>query len=78
MCDVLPLKVCHIILGRTWLWDRHAQHDAHANTYSIVKGNTKFTLTCALDMPNLKLAKNSLVIRRDCSCVNNSTESSFS
>ena len=64
MCDVLPLKPCHIILGRPWIWDRDAHHPRRANTYSFVEGNKKYTLTCARDMPNLKLKKSSFLIRK--------------
>ena len=64
MCDVLPLKPCHIILGWPWIWDRDAHHARRANTYSFVEGNKKYTLTCARDMPNLKLKKSSFLIRK--------------
>ena len=46
MCDVLPLKPCHIILGRPWIWDRDAHHARRANTYSFVEGNKKYTHMC--------------------------------
>lgn len=58
ICDVLPFNICHIILGRMWLWDRHVQHDTRANTCLIIKRNTKYTLTYVIDMPNLKIVKN--------------------
>ena len=83
MCDVLPLKPCQIILGRPWIWDRDAHHARHANTYSFVEGNKKYTLTCARDMPNLKLKKSTLLIRKIVPSdgilgpVPNSTESSY-
>ncbi len=64
MCDVLPLKLCHILLGRTWLWDRDAQHAGRANTYSFIVGKKKYTLTCATDAQTLKLQKSSLLIQR--------------
>ena len=61
MCDVLPLKPCHIILGQPWIWDRNAHHAGRANTYSFVECNKKYTLT---HMPNLKLKKTTLLIRK--------------
>ena len=64
MCDVVTLKPCHTILGRPWIWDRNAHHAIRANTYSFVEGNKKYTLTCARDMPNLKLKKSSFLIRK--------------
>lgn len=33
MCDVLSLKVCHILLGHPWLYDKKAQHCGFKNTY---------------------------------------------
>ncbi|KAG5548580.1 hypothetical protein RHGRI_014064 [Rhododendron griersonianum] len=64
MCDVLPLKLCHILLGRTWIWDRNVEHVGRANTYSFVNGITKYTLTCATDSHTIKLKKTSSLIRR--------------
>ena len=64
MCDVLPLKLCHILLGCPWVWDRDAHHAGRANTYSLVDGNKKYTLTCAKDMPILKLKKWSFHIQK--------------
>ena len=37
LCDILPMDVCHLLLGRLWQFDRHAIHDGHANTYSLTK-----------------------------------------
>ena len=35
--DIIPMDVCHLLLGRSWQFDRHAIHDGHANTYSLTK-----------------------------------------
>src|SRR4051812_43651864 len=38
--DVVPMTVCHLLLGRRWLYDRHVQHNGRANTYHLeFKGN---------------------------------------
>ena len=34
-CDVDPMTVCHLILGRPWQFDRHAIHDGYDNTYAF-------------------------------------------
>jgi hypothetical protein len=34
-CDVIPMKVAHIILGRPWLYDRDVQHCGKENTYAF-------------------------------------------
>ena len=36
-CDIIPIDVYHLLLGRMWKFDRHAIHDGHANTYSLMK-----------------------------------------
>jgi hypothetical protein len=44
MCDVVPLKLCYILLGRTWIWDDDAYHVVRANTYSFVDRNKKYSM----------------------------------
>jgi hypothetical protein len=31
-CDVVPMTVCHLLLGRSWQFDRNAMHEGHDNT----------------------------------------------
>uniref|UniRef100_A0A2N9I0Y7 Uncharacterized protein n=1 Tax=Fagus sylvatica TaxID=28930 RepID=A0A2N9I0Y7_FAGSY len=33
-----------------WIWDCGAYHVGHANTYSFVDGNNKYSLKCPKDM----------------------------
>lgn len=35
--DIIPMDVFHLLLGRSFQFDRHAIHDSHANTYSLKK-----------------------------------------
>ncbi|KAL5770417.1 hypothetical protein ACOSP7_014571 [Xanthoceras sorbifolium] len=35
-CDVLPITVCHLLLGRPWLYDRRVVYDGFKNSYSFV------------------------------------------
>lgn len=35
-CDVAPLDICHLLLGRPWVFDRKIIHDGAANTYSFL------------------------------------------
>ena len=37
LCDIIPMDVYHLLLGRPWQFDRHVLHDGHANTYSLTK-----------------------------------------
>ena len=37
LCDIIPMDVCHLLLGRSWQFNMNAIHDGHANTYSLTK-----------------------------------------
>jgi hypothetical protein len=37
LCDVIPMDVCHILLGRPWQFDRNVIHDGRKNTYTLEK-----------------------------------------
>jgi hypothetical protein len=37
LCDVIPMDVCHLLLGRPWKYDRNVVHDGRINTYSLEK-----------------------------------------
>jgi hypothetical protein len=43
-CDVLPLEVCGLLLGRPWQYDRNAMHAGRANTYSFMHDGKQQTL----------------------------------
>jgi hypothetical protein len=43
-CDVLPLEVCGLLLGRSWQYDRNAIHAGRANTYSFMHDGKQLTL----------------------------------
>ncbi|KAK1652153.1 hypothetical protein QYE76_069958 [Lolium multiflorum] len=43
-CDVLPLEVCGLLLGRPWQYDRNVTHAGRANTYSFMHGGKHRTL----------------------------------
>ena len=34
-CDVAPMTVCHMLLGRPWQYDRSSLHSGQTNQYSI-------------------------------------------
>ena len=36
-CDIMPLKDCHLILGRAWQYDRSTIYDGRENTYTLNK-----------------------------------------
>jgi hypothetical protein len=37
LCDVIPMDVCHVFLGRPWQFDRNVIHDGRKNTYTLEK-----------------------------------------
>ena len=37
LCDVVPMHAGHILLGRSWQYDRRVTHDGFKNMYSFVK-----------------------------------------
>ena len=43
-CDVLPLEVCGLLLGRPWQFDRNVTHAGRANIYSFMHGGKQQTL----------------------------------
>jgi hypothetical protein len=45
LCDVIPMDVCHILLGRSWKYDKNVIHDRRRNTYTLEKnGRTHMLL----------------------------------
>ena len=36
LCDVVPMHVGHLLLGRPWQYDRKVQHDGFQNRYSFL------------------------------------------
>jgi hypothetical protein len=34
-CDVVPMTVCHLLLGCPWQYDRDVHHNGKANTYQL-------------------------------------------
>eukprot|EP00253_Pinus_taeda_P019899 PITA_19899 len=44
LCDVMPMDVCHLLLGRPWQFDRSAVHGGKTNCYKFVKDGIKHML----------------------------------
>jgi hypothetical protein len=44
LCDVIPMDVCHVLLGRPWQFDRKVVHDGRMNTYTLEKDGKSHTL----------------------------------
>lgn len=44
LCDVVPMHARHLLLGRSWQYDRRTIHDGFKNIYSFVKEGRTFIL----------------------------------
>eukprot|EP00253_Pinus_taeda_P031637 PITA_31637 len=44
ICDIMPMDVCHILLGRPWQYDRNVTHDGMLNCYKFEKDGVRHTL----------------------------------
>ena len=44
LCDVVPMDVGHILVGRPWLYDHDMDHKTRPNTYSFNKNNKRYTM----------------------------------
>ena len=63
-CDVIPMKVAHIILGRPWLYDRDVHHCGKENTYSFMFKNQKVGLKpmTAAEMGKYRIQKSTKAV----------------
>ena len=43
-CDVVPMTVCHMILGRPWQYDKGALHDGCTNMFSFKWNDKNYVL----------------------------------
>ena len=43
--DIIPMDVCHVLLGRPWLFARRVTHDGYLNTYLFTKDGKTITLS---------------------------------
>ncbi|XP_024016241.1 uncharacterized protein LOC112089724 [Eutrema salsugineum] len=54
-CDIAPMDVSHLILGRPWQFDRDTSHSGKKNTYSFVFENRKIILLPSPEPTSLPL-----------------------
>jgi hypothetical protein len=57
LCDVIPMDVCHLLLGRPWKYDRNVNHDGRKNTYTLEKNGRTHMLLSIKDKevkPNIR------------------------
>ncbi|XP_057990695.1 uncharacterized protein LOC110653932 [Hevea brasiliensis] len=44
LCDVVPMVVTHLLLGRPWQYDRSVVHDGRKNRYTVTKEGRTYSL----------------------------------
>jgi len=62
LCDVIPMEVTHILLGRPWQFDKQTLHDGHTNPYIFFKNEKKTTLQ---PLSSQEVNKDRNIIRKD-------------
>jgi hypothetical protein len=53
LCDVIPMDVCHLLLGRPWQYDRNVIHDGRMNTYTLER-NGRTHMLCPIEDKEVK------------------------
>jgi hypothetical protein len=61
LCDVIPMDVCHLLLGRPWKYDRNVIHDGRMNTYTLEKNGRTHMLRSIKDK-EVKLEVSNIVL----------------
>ena len=59
-CDVVTMDTCHLLLGKSWLYDLQVIHDKRANTYSFSFNDTKILLLPSKDIGKSKPSRDSI------------------
>ena len=52
LCDIMPMDCCHILLGRTWKYDRYAVYDWRLNQYTLWVNGKKQKLLYLIEIQN--------------------------
>jgi hypothetical protein len=53
LCDIIPMNVCHLLLGRPWKYDRNVIHDGRMNTYTLER-NGRTHMLCPIEDKGVK------------------------
>jgi hypothetical protein len=43
-CDIVPMQVCHLLLGRPWQFDLDSMHFGRSNKYTFIHNDKKVVL----------------------------------
>ena len=62
LCDVIPMDVYHILLGRPWQFDKKVIHDGRNNTYTLENNGRTHMLLPIEDKEKKREASSSIHI----------------
>eukprot|EP00253_Pinus_taeda_P016825 PITA_16825 len=62
LCDVMPMDVCHVLLGRPWQFEWKAIHDGRKNIYTLEKDGNKHTLLPLKDEADKGAPRNNVMV----------------
>jgi hypothetical protein len=62
LCDIIPMDVCHILLGRPWQFDKNVIHDGRKNTYTLEKNGRTHMLLPILEKKVKEEASTSILL----------------
>jgi hypothetical protein len=62
LCDVIPMDVCHLLLGRPWQYDRNVIHDGRMNTYTLEKNGKTHMLNSIKDKEVKPKVRNAVLL----------------
>ena len=71
ICDVVPMKASHLLLGRPWQFDKETMHNGRTNYYSFTHDKRKYNLALLTPLQvqemQIKFANDSKVSRTNLS-----------
>jgi hypothetical protein len=62
LCDVIPMDVCHLLMGRPWQYDKNVIHDGRMNTYTLEKNGRTHMLLLINDKEVKPKVSNTLLL----------------
>jgi hypothetical protein len=62
LCDVIPMDVCHLLLGKPWKYDRNVIRDGRINTYTLKKNGRTHTFLLIKDKEVKKEVSNIVLL----------------
>jgi hypothetical protein len=62
LCDVIPMDVYHILLGRPWQFDKKVIHDGRKNTYTLEKNGRTHILLPIEDKEQKRESSSSILL----------------